>query len=373
MTAKTVLYEQHQQLGAKLVDFAGWMMPLHYGSQIDEHLAVRQSAGIFDVSHMAITDITGPDAVPFLRYLLANDIARIKNPGRAMYSCMLDETGGVIDDLIVYWLGENNYRLITNAGTRAKDFSWMQMQTDRFDVNLQQQNDFSIIALQGAKTPEWLPTILPPKLAAEYSGMKSFSLITDNNWVLATTGYTGEAGCELMVPNDQAVAFWQAAVAAGFKPVGLGARDTLRLEAGLNLYGSDMDETTTPAESNLSWTVSLHDEAREFIGKKAITAANKKTNKHMIGLILQAPGVLRGQQQLFQKGKNIGETTSGTYSPYLKKAIALARVEADSYDGITVEIRNKHLPVRVVKPSFVRLGKTVINDLNPVTEKENNT
>lgn len=373
MSLKTALYEQHAALGAKLVDFAGWQMPLNYGSQIDEHMAVREQAGIFDVSHMTLIDLEGKDVVPFLRYLLANDINRLKQPGKAIYSCMLNEAGGVIDDLIVYWLAENQYRIVSNAATHDTDLAWIQQQAAQFDVSVTENQDMSIIACQGAKAIEWAQAVLPPALAEQVAELKPFSVITDNGWLLATTGYTGEAGFELMVPNTAVVEFWRAALAKGFKPVGLAARDTLRLEAGLNLYGADMDTTTSPLVSNLAWTVSWHDDSRDFIGKSALKSQMQiGVKQQLIGLILQAPGVLRGHQKVYQNNQLVGETTSGTYSPYLKKAIALARVAVDDYCDLTVAIRGKQLPVLAVKPCFVRLGKPQITELNKPLEKETN-
>lgn len=370
MSNKTKLYDQHVAANGKMVDFAGWMMPLNYGSQIDEHMAVRQQAGIFDVSHMTMIDFSGDRTKEFLRYLLANDIQRIQ-PGRALYSCMLNNDGGVIDDLIVYWLAEDTFRIISNAGTREKDLAWMREQAIVFNVTVTENTDMSILACQGSTAITWGQAILPPALAQALADMKPFRVVVDNDWVLATTGYTGEAGFELMIPNNEVKAFWQSALKQGFKPVGLAARDTLRLEAGLNLYGSDMDEGTLPRESNLAWTISYHDEDRDFIGKESLEA--HQTNKQLIGFILQAPGVLRAHQRVYQGSHLVGETTSGTYSPYLKKAIALARVDVEHFDNLTVDIRGKKLPVLPVKPCFVRQGQPKVIELSSTLNKETNT
>src|SRR5699024_2344982 len=270
MGKHTPLYEQHQALGAKLVDFAGWDMPIHYGSQIDEHKAVRAAAGMFDVSHMAVVDIEGVDARAFLRRLWANDVAKADEAGKAIYTCMLDERGGVGDDLIAYHLGENWYRTVANAATTDKDLAWMRRQADGFDVNIRHRSDLAIIAVQGPQARQHVANVLNDEFGERAMQSKPFRACTDATRMIGRTGYTGEDGFELIVPAVDAVTLWQALLQAGVTPAGLGARGTLRLEAGLNLYGQDMDEARHPLESGLGWTVAFKPAARAFIGREAL-------------------------------------------------------------------------------------------------------
>lgn len=359
---KTILYDLHVAAGAKIVDFAGWQMPLHYGSQIAEHQQVRRDAGMFDVSHMAVTDVTGPEAANYLRYLLANDIIKI-TPGKALYSCMLNEKGGVIDDLIVYQMAENNYRIISNAGTREKDHAWFEQQAQKFKVKIQQRNDLAIIAIQGPNAVQKTLAALTPEKAAASRNLQPFHAVFIDGWLIARTGYTGEQGFEIVLPVAEAQNFWQSLVKQGVKPCGLGARDTLRLEAGLNLYGSDMDESTTPLESNLNWTVAWEPRERNFIGREALEQQRQTgLQKQLLGLILEEQGVLRNHQLIFDNGHNIGEITSGSFSPTLNYSIALARMVVPAKEQCFVEMRGKRLPVKIVKPPFVRNGKKVFQE-----------
>lgn len=359
MGKRTPIYALHVQSNAKIVDFAGWDMPLHYGSQLEEHHQVRRQAGMFDVSHMGVVDLHGKDVQPYLRHLLANNIDRLTN-GKALYTCMLNENGGVIDDLIVYKINDEFYRLVINAGTREKDIAWMQKQSASFKVDIQERIDLAIIAAQGPEVKDKLQQFLPANAPiAELLAMKSFHFTTVNDWFIARTGYTGEDGYEIILPAQEAAACWQAMQAAGIAPCGLGARDTLRLEAGMNLYGSDMDETVTPYESNLGWTVILEPAERQFIGRSALEK-QKQTGvpRRLVGLVLDGPGVIRNHQKIsIQDGT--GEVTSGGYSPTLEKSIALARVPAEIGNVCFVEIRGKQIPAIVVKPPFVRNGKQV--------------
>lgn len=362
MINRTVLYEQHQQQGAKLVDFAGWDMPLHYGSQIEEHHQVRRDAGMFDVSHMAAVDVIGEQATDYLRYLLANDVAKLQ-PGKALYTCMLNQAGGIIDDLIVYYLKPNSYRLVVNAGTRQKDLAWLNKQANTFTVEITERTDLAIIAVQGPKARDKTQqafTIEQQKVAFE---LTPFSCIEHENWLIARTGYTGEDGFEIMLPTASAVHFWQALLKAEIKPCGLGARDTLRLEAGLNLYGSDMDETTSPLESNLAWTVAFEPKERNFIGRKALEEQKQLgIQRCLTGLVMTEKGVLRSHQKVIVHGVGEGEITSGTFSPTLGHSIALARIPAASIGhDCDVVIRDKSVPVRMVKPVFVRNGSKVFS------------
>jgi aminomethyltransferase len=366
MTQKTILNDTHRALGAKMVDFGGWDMPIHYGSQIDEHHLVRQDAGMFDVSHMTVVDLRGAKVREFLRKLVANSVDKLKTPGKALYTCMLNEQGGVIDDLIVYFRDEEFFRLVVNAATRDKDLAWIAQQAKAFGVSVTERPEFGMIAVQGPNAREKVLGLLRAEDRAAIGKLGKFvageAKTADGIEVfIARTGYTGEDGFEIIVPEPQTVAFWNALLAAGVKPAGLGARDTLRLEAGMNLYGQDMDETVSPYEAALAWTVAL-DEGRDFTGRGALEA--QKANgvpRQMIGLVMDEKGVLRhGQKVLTAHGE--GEILSGTFSPTLGKAIAFARVPAGDIPpgaggNVRVDIRGKEVPVRVVKFPFVRDGK----------------
>jgi aminomethyltransferase len=361
MTQKTILNDTHRALGAKMVDFGGWDMPIHYGSQIDEHHQVRRDAGMFDVSHMTVVDLHGANARPFLRKLVANNVDKLKVRGKALYTAMLNETGGVIDDLIVYYMAEDFFRLVVNAATRDKDLAWIAKQAASFGVTVTERPDFAMIAVQGPNARTKVIGLLRESDRAAADKLSRFAALEAHSvdgvpLFVARTGYTGEDGYEIVLPQQNAVAFWNALLAAGVKPAGLGARDTLRLEAGMNLYGQDMDETVTPYEAALAWTVSL-DEGRDFIGRAALHA--QKANgapRQMIGLVMDEKGVLRhGQKVLTANGE--GEILSGTFSPTLGKAIAFARVPAGEPGQVRVDIRGKQIPVRVVKFPFVRDGQ----------------
>ena len=364
MNAKTALYEVHQNSGAKLVDFGGWDMPLHYGSQIEEHHTVRASAGMFDVSHMTIVDVQGAQSREYLRYLLANDVDKLRSTGKALYSGMLDENGGVIDDLIVYRMPVD-YRLVVNCGTREKDLAWMEKQAKEFDVQLKERPELSMVAIQGPEAIAKVKAAMPSQ-APLIESLSVFQGLQDGEWMYCRTGYTGEDGLEVLVPEDKVAEFWLALEAVGVKPCGLGSRDTLRLEAGMNLYGSDMDESVTPLQSNMAWTVSISD--RDFIGKSAIEAQKSAgVPSKLVGLVLEKRAVLRGHQKVIVTNKDgsesVGEVTSGTFSPTLGYSVALARVPCtiseNSGGTCEVEIRGKRVSVAVVKPPFVRNGKKV--------------
>jgi aminomethyltransferase len=362
MPQRTPLYESHLAAGAKMVDFAGWDMPIHYGSQIEEHHAVRRDAGMFDVSHMCALDLVGADATRWLRRLLANDVAKLAVPGKALYSCMLDESAGVIDDLIVYFFTPEHYRIVVNAGTAEKDIAWMRAQLAGFAATLTQRREgpdaLAMIAVQGPKAREKFWTAFPATRAAtEPLGL--FQAAETGGWLVARTGYTGEDGFEISLPAADAGTAWQKLLEAGIKPCGLGARDTLRLEAGMNLYGQDMDEKITPFVAGLRWTVDLKDPARDFIGKSALTT--RAPRNQFQGLLLLDRGVLRAHQKVITP-LGEGETTSGSFSPSLNQSIALARLPEGIAPGseVEVEIRDKRLKARVVKPSFVRNGTPLL-------------
>lgn len=359
MAQKTALHASHLAAGAKMVDFFGWEMPINYGSQIEEHHAVRQDAGMFDVSHMTIVDLTGANTRNFLRYLLANDVAKLTTPGKALYSGMLNSTGGVIDDLIVYFLQEDFFRLVVNSATREKDLAHINAEAKAFNVTVTERPEFAMIAVQGPNAKAKVATLLTAEQQAAVAGMKPFFGVQAGNLFIATTGYTGEDGYEIALPNEQAADFWQQLVTAGVKPCGLGARDTLRLEAGMNLYGQDMDETVSPLAANMGWTIAWEPGDRNFIGRTALEQAKVAGTAKLVGLVMEQKGVLRhGQKVITAAGE--GEITSGTFSPTLGFSIALARVPAETGDTAEVDIRGKLVPVKVVKPAFVRMGKKLV-------------
>jgi len=355
MPQRTPLYDAHVAAGARMVDFGGWEMPINYGSQIEEHHKVRQAAGMFDVSHMTVVDINGVQARDFLSYLLANDVAKLKSPGRAFYSCMLNEQGGILDDLITYFLEETFFRVVVNAATHDKDMAWISSQARAFDVVVNERPELAMIAVQGPAAREAVLAGLSEADAAKAAELKPFTAGQFGDMFIARTGYTGEDGFEVSLPARSATVLWDQLLAAGVAPCGLGARDTLRLEAGMNLYGQDMDEGVTPLESGLGWTVALKDE-RAFMGKdalleqKAVGIENK-----LVGLVLQGRGVLRpGQRVVTDAGEGI--TTSGSFSPTLQKAIAFACVPSDATQSCQVDIRGKLLDCSIVQPPFARNG-----------------
>lgn len=373
MTLKaTPLNNAHRAAGARMVDFGGWDMPVNYGSQIEEHHAVRTDVGMFDVAHMCVVDIKGDNVRAFLRGLLANNVDKLQVSGKALYSCMLNPQGYVIDDLIVYFINESWFRLVVNAGTAEKDVAWMQQQntatnsgltiTQRRDGAKADANAMALIAVQGPNARAKVWQVIPESQAVS-ADMKPFNVAFAQSAVfgeamIARTGYTGEDGFEIGVAAEQAEALWNALAAAGVKPAGLGARDTLRLEAGMNLYGQDMDETVNPLDAGLAWTIDLVSE-RDFIGKAALQSMGQ--NAQFVGLILREKGgVLRAHQKVIVAGTEAtGEITSGTFSPTMQQAIALARVPMNVAVGDTVhvEIRDKKLAASVVKLPFVRNGK----------------
>ena len=360
MSQRTVLFDKHVEYGGKIVDFAGWEMPVNYGSQMDEHHQVRNDAGMFDVSHMTIVDMKGAGVMAFLQYLLANDVAKLKDEGKALYSCMLREDGGVIDDLIVYYMSDSWYRVVVNAGTRDKDMAWINKQAANFDVEITEQSKVAMIAVQGPQAREKAIDALPVDVVEAASPLARFYGADCGDWFVGRTGYTGEDGFEVMLPESEAASFWDKLAAAGVKPCGLGARDTLRLEAGMNLYGSDMTEETSPLTSGLGWTIAWEPAERDFIGRAALQAQRDKgTDQKLIGLVLEDKGVLRGHQKVIVENVGEGEITSGTFSPTLQQSIALARVPKAIGETCKVEIRGKLLNARVVKPVFVREGKPV--------------
>ncbi|MEE4360568.1 MAG: glycine cleavage system aminomethyltransferase GcvT [Pseudomonadales bacterium] len=361
MGQRTALFDRHVAAGARMVDFHGWDMPLHYGSQLEEHHAVRRDSGLFDVSHMTVVDVTGAAAEDWLRGLLAGDVARLEGAGHALYTAMLDDDGGVLDDLIVY-RREAGWRLVVNSATREKDLAWMRKRCLP-GVTLREREELSMLAVQGpealARARPWLGA------AAEgLGGCTPFHFVEDAGRFLARTGYTGEDGFEVILPHEAALQAWDALTAAGVVPAGLGARDTLRLEAGMNLYGQDMDESVTPLESAMAWTVAFDPPERTFIGRDALE--RQKANgvpQRLVGLVLEERGVLRRDQPVLLDGEVVGALTSGAFSPTLGRGIGLARIKSAAVgtDPLTVEVRGRQLPVRVVRPPFVRHGRSRID------------
>lgn len=356
MLKQTPLNAAHHAAGARMVDFGGWEMPLHYGSQLEEHHKVRNDAGMFDVSHMQVVDLNGEGSRDFLRTMMANNIDKLTLPGKALYSCMLNEQGGVIDDLIIYFMREDWFRIVVNAGTAEKDLAWMEAQRQKLapQLTLTPRRDLAMIAVQGPNAREKLWAAMPGSREISEQ-LKPFQAVEMGTMFIARTGYTGEDGFEVMVPAKAAPFLWQTLQEQGVAPIGLGARDTLRLEAGMNLYGQDMDESVSPLESGLAWTVDLAS-PRDFIGKRALTSTT--VTRQLAGLLLLDKGVLRSHQKVITPHGE-GEITSGGFAPTLNQSIALARLPAAvaTGDTVQVEIRGKLLNAQVVRPPFARNGK----------------
>jgi aminomethyltransferase len=360
MVAKTHLYARHLTLGAKMVDFHGWSMPLHYGSQLEEHHAVRKNSGIFDVSHMTVIDILGAGGRQFLRKLLCNDVDSLQHVGRALYSCLCNEHGGIIDDLIVYQRTPDNYRVVFNSATKNRVLPWLHEKMVGFSVGLQKRTELGMIAIQGPDAMQKLQAVLSPAEQDAVSTLAAFECVDIGDSFFARTGYTGEDGLEIILPEERIGEMWDRLIATGVKPCGLGARDTLRLEAGLLLYGQDMDETTSPLESGLAWTVKWEPHDRDFIGMSALLSQKQRGLKRkLVGLTLHEKTIMRPGQSVFIDAHPVGIITSGTYSPTLNCSIALARVTADVDEKVTVDIRGKRFEARVQKPRFVKHGQAI--------------
>jgi len=357
---QTPLFKLHQELNARIVDFGGWDMPVQYGSQIGEHHAVRRAAGVFDVSHMCVIDLVGARGRALLSELLANDVAKLRQPGKALYSCMLNERGGILDDLIAYFLSEGSFRLVVNAGTRDKDLAWIRARAAPFGIEVHERTDLAMLAVQGPEARAKAAQLLGGAAAERALALEVFTGAQLGGWFVARTGYTGEDGFEIMMPAADAVPAWRSLNSLGVASCGLGARDTLRLEAGLNLYGADMDESTQPFESALGWTVALKPAERAFIGRAALEEVQRSGSpRKLVGLLLEDRGVLRSHQRVSVPDGQ-GEITSGTFSPTLERSIAFARVPAATGSAVQVDVRGKLLNARVVKPPFVRFGRSLI-------------
>jgi aminomethyltransferase len=360
MIAKTPLHAAHLACGAKMVDFHGWDMPLHYGSQLNEHHSVRNDAGMFDVSHMTIVDILGAGGRQFLRKLLTNDVDQLPHNGKALYSCMCNEHGGIIDDLIVYQRASDNYRVVLNSATRQNDIAWIRKKSEGFAVGLQERHELAMLAVQGPNAIEKTLSVLDPAQVDAVSTLTSFECVDVDNWFFARTGYTGEDGFEMIMPKECIAELWQNLLHAGVAPCGLGARDTLRLEAGMLLYGQDMDESTTPLESGLAWTVKWVPEDRDFIGMGALVSQKLEgVQRKMVGLTLLDKGIMRHGQKVVIPGCPDGIITSGSYSPTLECSVALARVPVETGEEVMIDIRGKLVPAKVGKPRFVKQGKAL--------------
>jgi len=366
MAQQTVLFDIHQELGGRMVQFADWELPLHFGSQLEEHRAVRHDAGMFDVSHMTVIDLDGRESRAFLRRLLTNDIERLGQPGQAIYSCMLNEAAGVLDDLIAYSWGGERFRIIANAATREKDIAWIGRQSEHFAVTVTHRTDLALIAVQGPEARRKADACLNHALRQVASTLGFFEGVQRNEWQVSRTGYTGEDGYEIVLPKENAVSLWRALRDSGVKPCGLGARDTLRLEAGMRLYGADMDETVSPLETGIGWTVAWQPETRRFIGREALEAQRQREDlRQFVGLLLNDKGVLRTHQRVIVPGGGEGEITSGGFSPTLNRSIAFARLPAGSFSRCQVEMRAQIKEVRVTAPRFVRYGRPLV-DLNAI-------
>jgi aminomethyltransferase len=365
MLKHTPLYDEHVAAGARLVEFSGWEMPLHYGSQLDEHHAVRQSAGVFDVSHMTVLDVRGSTARSWLQGMVANDVAKLAMAGRALYTCMLNEEGGVIDDLIIYYMADEWYRVVLNAGTHGKDMAWLRRHAKAVPgLELAERPELAMLAVQGPRAMHVVETLLPAPQADTVSRLAPFQACEVGDIFIGRTGYTGEDGVEIILPAGDAPGMWRRLLAAGVRPIGLGARDTLRLEAGMALYGQDMDESVTPLECGLGWTVAWQPLTRDFVGRAALDRQKQQgVTRRMVGLLLTDRGVLRPHMKVRCGDTGEGEICSGSFSPTLGRSIALARVPAEVRTGdlCEIEIRGRWLTAQVVKYPFVRNGKSCID------------
>ncbi len=360
MGHQTPLYAEHVAAGARIVEFGGWDMPLHYASALAEHHAVRHACGIFDVSHMTVVDVMGPDATTFLQRLLANDIGKLREPGKGLYSCMLNDAGGVVDDLIAYWTGDDRYRLVVNAATRTQDLAWLARVADRDDVVLRHRDDLLMLAIQGPAARELAAPLLPHGAGNAALALTSFTSLLQDDLFVARTGYTGEDGFEVVLPIPAGLAFWKGLAAAGAVPCGLGARDTLRLEAALNLYGQDMDAGTSPLTSALAWTVAFEPAERQFRGRDALEQQKAAgITEKLTGLILDDRGIMRHGQRVFTPAGE-GVITSGGFSPTMERSIALARVPVAAEGSCQVEIRSTQRAARILRPPFVRHGRVLV-------------
>ena len=354
---RTPLYEWHKARGARFTPFAGWEMPVQYKSIVQEHNAVRKGVGIFDISHMGQVFAEGPEALPFLQKLCTNDIAKCA-PGKAMYSHLCDERGGVIDDIFVYCFDSARYLIVVNASTSEKDFSWMEKHKMSGVTLAHKSSELSMIAVQGPKAVSVLSKIFKPvperhRIAEERFGTHPA--------FVCRTGYTGEDGCELIVPNEGIVelteAVMEAGKDAGIEPCGLGARDTLRLESGYLLYGNDVDEQHTPLEAGVGWVVKF--DKGDFIGRAALLRQKESgVSRKLTAFKLKERGIPRHGSKIFRDGEEIGAVTSGTFSPSLQAGIALGYVPSGAQGAFAIECLGKPVPAETVKLPFYSGSKS---------------
>lgn len=356
---RTKFYNIHKKLNAKIVEFAGFEMPIQYSSIIQEHKAVRHSVGVFDVSHMGEIFIRGKQALDFVQYITVNDASKLF-PGRVQYSAMCYEDGGIVDDLLVYKISDDEFLLVVNASNIQKDFEWMN-KNNKFGVEIiNRSDDFSLLAVQGPDSLKTLQKIADTEIDLEYYHFTKMK-IAGVEMIVSRTGYTGELGYELYFEGDEATAekVWNAVFEAGkefnIQPVGLGARDTLRLEMGYCLYGNDIDQTTNPLEAGLGWITKLN--KSDFVGKDALLKAKENITRKLVAMISEEKTFPRHGYDISANGKKIGHITSGTVSPILDKPIALGYVEKD-FSAVDTEVnfvvRGKEFPAKVVKLPFVK-------------------
>lgn len=362
MTKRTFLHDEQVKLGAKMIEFAGWMMPVSYSSIIDEHKTVRENVGLFDVSHMGEVYVSGHDALAFLNKLVPQDVAKLVD-SKAIYCQLLNKEGGIIDDLIIYKLEEDRYLIIVNASRIDEDLNWMVRNSLGFNVEIENKShQYSLLAIQGPKAADLMAKMgLKKENQPEFFSIKRAELFNINLFV-SRTGYTGEDGFEILVKNEFSELLWNYIIEAGkefsLKPIGLGARDTLRLEAALHLYGNDLDENTTPIEAGLSWSVSKS-KTTDYNGKDVIQKQLQNGgNKKLIGLKMLDRAIARHEYEVFYNNEEIGIVTSGGVSPILEENIALAYVKniKDICTGaiVQVKIREKFFNAEVVKKPFIQ-------------------
>ncbi len=364
---RTPLYQVHKTLNAKFTEFGGWEMPLQYSSIVKEHLAVRTTVGLFDLSHMGEIDVCGQGANELVQKLSTNNVGRLTD-GRVLYTLLCNETGGIVDDILIYRYTDNHYMLVVNAANIEKDLAWVQTNNDTGAEVRDESEDKTLIALQGPKSIEILKPLVPEQDVSEI-GYFRFSLgeVAGIPTIISRTGYTGEVGFELYVSAKNAEGLWNslypAVIAADGEPIGLGARDTLRLEAGLRLYGMDMDDNTNPFEAGLGRFVKSKN--RQFIGKNALLTQKKKgITRQMIGFQMLDRAVARPGYAVYQEDEHIGNVTSGAPSPTLKYSIGFASIKSSRHtplcrttnDKIDIEIRGKLHPAKIVKVPFISTG-----------------
>ena len=354
---KTVLLDKHIKLGAKIVDFAGFKMPISYSSVTDEHNHVRENVGVFDVSHMGEFEISGKNSTQFIQFICSNNITKLK-PGKAQYNCLVNDNGGIIDDLIVYKIDEEKYLLVVNASNIEKNLNWIINHNTKYNCSINNISDrTSLIAVQGPKADQLCESFTKEDLKS----LSNYSFILGtfagiDNIIISKTGYTGSGGFELYITNDHVEHIWNKLLSVedfDVKPIGLAARDTLRLEMGYCLYGNDINELVTPIEANLGWITKVE---TNFIGSESIKKQIENgIKKKLVGFIINDKGIPRKGYEIFDKSKKlIGEVTSGTFSPVLKKGIGLAYIENNiSLKEIYLKIRDNLIELEVVQTPFI--------------------